>query len=220
MLFPGKKLVYFVRHGQSENNAANLRQGASGGLSDMGREQAAFVGARFKNVHIDVVLVSPYDRTKETAAIINETLMRPIEYVDLLAERKNPSEIIGKDADSQEVKLIMNAIDKSFHDDNFRYSDEENFADLKARAKKLLKMLSRRREKRILCVSHRIFLKMLFSYINQGENLDTHGFTMLDFHTKVENTAVTVVEYSFWRWITGKNPWSILAVNDGGKIAE
>lgn len=218
MLFPGKKIVYFVRHGQSANNAANVRQGSTGGLSDKGKAQAHFVGERFKDANIDSLLVSPYDRAKETAAIINESLKRPIEYTPLLVERKNPSEIVGKDADSEEVKKIMDVIDRSFHDSSLRYSDEENFEDLKYRAKKFLDMLAARPESRILCVSHRIFLKMVFSYIEEGEDLGSHDFTVLDYNTKVENTAVTICEYSPWRRFVGRNPWKILAVNDYGRI--
>ena len=95
MLLPGKKLVYFVRHGQSANNAANLRQGASGSLSDKGKAQARFVGERLQGAAIELVLASPFERAKETAGIANETFKCPIEYSDLLIERKNPSEIIG-----------------------------------------------------------------------------------------------------------------------------
>jgi len=218
MLFPGKKIVYFVRHGQSANNAANVRQGSTGGLSEKGIAQARFVGERLKNASIKALLTSPYDRAKETASIINETLKSKIEYVDILIERKNPSEIVGKDADSEEVKKIMDVIDRSFHDSTMRYSDEENFQDLKNRAHKVLDMLAYRKERRILCVSHRIFLKMLFAYMNEQDKLNPHEFTVLDYNTKVENTAITICEYNAWKKLVGKNPWRILAVNDYGRI--
>ncbi len=218
MLFPGKKLVYFVRHGESANNASNVRQGPGGSLSDKGKEQARFVGERLKNNEIELILASSYVRSRETADIINETLHTSLEHTGLLIERQNPSEIIGKDANSEEVKKIMDVIDKSFHDSNMRYSDEENFDDLKKRAHTLLDVLSQKKEKRILCVSHRIFLKMIFSYIKQGEELDPHEFTVLDFNTKVENTSLTLCEYNSWRKMKGQNPWKILAVNDLGKI--
>ena len=215
MLLFGKKLVYFVRHGQSANNALNVRQGATGGLSPKGQEQARFVGERFKDIHIDLIIASPYERTKETAALINESIKKPVEYNDLLKERKNPSEIIGKDADSEEVKKIMDVIDRSFHDSSLRYSDEENFQDLKERAAKLLDFLAHHRGNRLMCVSHRIFLKMVLSYIEQGDKMDSHDFAMLDYYTKVENTGVALCSYTPLNKLIGKNPWKVLAYDYG-----
>lgn len=220
MHFPGTKLIYFIRHGQSANNEANLKQGAAGKLSEKGEKQARFVGERFINIPIDTILTSPYERTQQTASIITEVIRRPIEYSDLLVERKNPSEVIGKDADSEEVKSIMNVIDRSFHDSNFRYSDEENFEDLKVRAKKLLDYLASRKEDHIMCISHRIFLKMVISYIERGEALDSHEFVKLDFFNTVNNTAVAVCIYTPWKKLFGKNPWKVLAFNDYGRIID
>lgn len=214
----GEKIIYFVRHGESANNASNVRQGSHGGLSEKGKEQAKFVGERLKDAGIQIILSSPYERAKETSGIINEILNADIQYSDLLVERKNPSEIIGKDADDPEVKAIMDLIDKSFHDENFRYSDEENFSDLKKRAKELLEMLGSRPEKKILCVSHRIFIKILVSYMEQGDDLDPHEFAVLDFNTKIQNTAITVCKYSAFLKFKGKNPWEVLAANDYGRI--
>lgn len=213
-----KKTIYFIRHGQSANNASNLRQGATGKLSDKGVEQARFVGERLQKNDVDLLLVSPYERAKETASIINEFLKKPIEYTDLLVERKNPSEIIGKDADSPEVKKIMDLIDRSFHDNTLRYSDEENFQDLKARAQKLLTFISKRKERHILCVSHRIFLKMVLSYIEEGETLDSHRFAELDLLNSVNNASITVCSYNPVDKLFGKNPWKILVFNDYGRI--
>ena len=218
MAFFRKKLIYFIRHGQSANNASNLRQGPTGKLSEEGVEQSRFVGERLKKNRIDVMLVSPYERAKETGSIINEILKKPLEYTDLLVERKNPSEIVGKNADSPEVKKIMDLIDRSFHDNTLRYSDEENFEDLKSRAKKLLSFLEKRREQHILCVSHRIFLKMVLSYIEEGEKLDSHRFAELDLLNSMNNAAITVCSYTPIDKLFRRNPWKILVFNDYGRI--
>jgi broad specificity phosphatase PhoE len=219
MIF-GTKTIYFVRHGQSANNAAKVRQGSAGGLSEKGEAQARFVGERFKNNRIQLTLASPYERAQETAAVIGEYIHTPIETTPLLAERRNPSEVIGKDADSEEVTKIMDVIDRTFHDDDYHYSDEENFSELKARARKLLTLLEQRPEKRVLCVSHRIFLKMVCAYAEQGESLTSHDFVKLDFYNKVENTAIAVCAYKpLNKWLK-KKEWNILAFNDFGRIVE
>jgi len=219
MIF-GTKTIYFVRHGQSANNAAKVRQGSAGGLSDAGEKQALFTGERLKNNKIEITLSSPYERAQDTAGIINKYLHTQTETTSLLAERRNPSEVIGKDADSEEVTRIMDVIDRSFHDDDYHYSDEENFAELKSRARELLTLLEHRPEKHILCVSHRIFLKMVFALIVQGDSLTSHDFVKLDFYNKVENTAVAVCTYKLLNKWLKKKEWNILAFNDYGRIVE
>ena len=122
------KLIYFVRHGETLNNAQNIRQGSDGSLSEKGRAQALATAKRFpkENGRPDVIITSPYERTRETAEIIANELGMGFEYSDLLVERRNPSEIIGHSGQEEEVKKIVDKIDMSFHDDNLRYSDEEN----------------------------------------------------------------------------------------------
>ena len=91
------KLIYFVRHGESEQNAENIRQGPEGLLTERGIAQAVATAKRFpkEKGKPQVIISSPYERTKETANIVAKELNLPIEYCDLLVERKNPSEIVA-----------------------------------------------------------------------------------------------------------------------------
>src|SRR3989344_5658188 len=109
------KIIYFVRHGETESNAKNIRQGPEGDLSAKGREQALATAKRFpkNNGRPQALIASPYQRTKETADIIATELKMPVEYSDLLIERKNPTEIIGHEGGEREVKQIIDRIDKS-----------------------------------------------------------------------------------------------------------
>ena len=135
------KLIYFVRHGETESNAKNIRQGPEGHLTEKGREQALVTSQRFSRHkgRPQAIISSPYERTKETAEIIaGELQMKKVEYSDLLAERRNPSEIVGHWGEEADVKHIVDQMDKSYHVDDLRVSDEENFVDLKERARKLL----------------------------------------------------------------------------------
>lgn len=193
-----RKLFYFVRHGESILNAKHIRQGSEGGLSEKGYEQAVATGNRLSKNHFDVMLASPYQRTKETAEIIAKyvDIKKPIEYLDLLTERRNPSEIVNKSADDPEVAYIVDLIDKSFHDDNFRFSDEENFNDLKERAKKLLAYLATRKEKMILIVTHSIFLKMIAAYMIHQDKLNSKKYNLLSFTNSSNNASITVAEYN------------------------
>jgi broad specificity phosphatase PhoE len=210
-----KHLFYFVRHGESILNSKGIRQGADGSLSDKGKAQADITGQRLKNRKIEVLLVSPYTRTKETAAEINKYLDKPIEYNDLLKERRNPSEIVGRSVSDPVVMHIVDQIDKSYHLDNYRFSDEENFEDLRDRAKALLAHLETRKEKTVLVVTHGIFLKMFIAYMLYGDKLTASGYNKLSFFNASNNAAITVCQYvDGWFAPPKEKRWTLLGWDD------
>src|SRR5664279_5493955 len=100
------KIIYFVRHGETQNNALGIRQGAEGGLTEKGREQALATAKRFPKHRgkPQIIIASPYERTKETANIIAQELHLRIKYCDLLKERRNPSEVVGRSGEEPQVK--------------------------------------------------------------------------------------------------------------------
>ncbi len=209
-----KKIIYFIRHGETILNAKHIRQGPDGSLSEKGKEQAFKTAMRFpqKKGKPQIIITSPYERAKETADIISKELNLKIEYSELLIERRNPSEIIGHGGDEELVKRIIDKIDKSFHSDNLRYSDEENFTDLKKRAKKLLYYCAKRREKRIMMVTHSIFLKMIASYILYGDNLNASMYNSLSHFNPVNNASITICSCQT-HWFK-KDEWKIIVWND------
>lgn len=218
-----RKLFYFVRHGESLLNAAGIRQGSEGSLSEKGQSQAHETGKRLTTHRIDVILASPYIRTKETADIINGELgdKKKIEYIDLLHERRNPSEIIGKPMSDPDVSRIVDTIDKTFHSNDFRYSDEENFQDLKDRARTLLEYLASRAEKNILVVTHGIFLRMIVAYIEYGERLNAATYNTLSFFNASNNAAITICEYKKgWFGPAKSKRWKVLAWDDYSRETE
>lgn len=211
--FCRSKRVYFIRHGRTLLNEQRIKQGAEGGLSESGKAQARIVGAALRDAHIGVICSSPYERAKETAELIRESVHAPIRYTPLLAERKNPSEVIGKPVDDPEVKKAMGATAYGFHDDEYRYADEENFVDLKARAKKCLAYLESRPASVVCAVTHHAFLHMLLSYMLVGERLTAAEFTKLSFFNPAENGGITVCEYSPLRRFTKGRGWEIWEYN-------
>lgn len=209
-----KKLIYFVRHGETILNAEGIRQGPEGHLSEKGRMQAAESAKKFPKHkgRPQVMIASPYERTRETAEIIAKELNMEIEYCDLLVERKNPSEIIGRFGGERDVKLIVDRIDKSFHEDNLRYSDEENFVDLKNRASKLLNYIKSRPEKRMILVTHSIFLKMVVSFMLYGDALNASEYNKLSYFNPIDNAGLTITQY-VPHWFK-KDEWKIITWND------
>ncbi len=81
---------YFIRHGQSESNAARIMAGGGTDLplTTLGRDQAARAGqvlARYSQQPLAIVS-SPMRRALETAQIINRELALPLLQVEDLRE--------------------------------------------------------------------------------------------------------------------------------------
>ena len=210
------KLVYFVRHGETELNAQHVRQGPEGSLSEKGRGEALATAKRFPKEKgcPQVIIASPYQRTKETAEIIAKELKMPVEYSELLVERKNPTEVVGHSGQEKKVREIMDRIDKSYHTDNLRYSDEENFVDLKERAKSLLSYIINRPEERMIMITHGIFLKMIVSYMLYGDALTASKYNSLSYFNPINNASMAICSYT--THLFKKNEWKILVWNDFG----
>lgn len=206
--------IFLLRHGETILNAKHIRQGAEGALSDKGRAQAQKAGARLAYFKIKNMLSSPFERTLETSNIVSGIIGLPYSTSVLLTERKNPTEIIGRSYEDPVTIQIINFIDKSFHDPNARYSDEENFIDLKNRATSLRKFLEDSATDNTLCVSHGIFLKMFLSVLLVGDELTISDYIKLSVYNNADNAAISLITYNPLRKIFGYKAWSILAYND------
>lgn len=87
------KTIYFVRHGESEANAAGIAAGGGldSPLNDHGRQQAQQIAGQFKGRGAKLIVSSPMKRAYETASIIAQNLgMNPESIVtnDLWVERQ------------------------------------------------------------------------------------------------------------------------------------
>lgn len=211
------KTIYLVRHGETILNAEHKRQGREGKLSEKGVAQVSATAARLIDFKISKIFSSPYERTIETTqiirSIIDPTNTLSLEYSELLTERRNPSSIIGLSYDDTHTVYAINFMDKSYHPDDARFEDEENFNDLKQRALELQKFLASNAPDHSLCVTHGIFLKMFLSVCIYGEALTMAEYIKLSVFNPAENAGLSVIEYSPIKSITG-NGWKVLAYND------
>lgn len=72
--------IYVVRHGQTDYNVQGLFQGSKDiPLNSIGIKQAKETAQKFQDIPVDVILVSPLIRAKETAKYVaNVTGVKPI----------------------------------------------------------------------------------------------------------------------------------------------
>lgn len=205
---------YFVRHGETILNAAHIKQGAEGGLSESGKRQAAEVGNMLEPFAIHTIIASPYERARETAIIINKQLHGALYYTPLLAERRNPSEVIGRNRDDPEVARIVDQMDLAYHEDNFRYSDEENFVDLKKRARKCLRYLAWQGDLRNCVVTHHAFLKMLLAFMLYRNKLHAKDYVKLSYFNMSDNGGVSICEFHPWKMFSSTHGWEVISFNE------
>jgi broad specificity phosphatase PhoE len=80
--------LYFVRHGESEANTLSVisNRGLRYGLTDVGRQQAAALAARLKDIRFAKIVSSPLLRAIQTAEIVSHELGVPYQVTDALRE--------------------------------------------------------------------------------------------------------------------------------------
>jgi broad specificity phosphatase PhoE len=188
-------IIYFVRHGESEGNKENTHQHTNTSLSDKGINQAKSLAKRLKDIHFDIIYSSDSLRAKQTAEIINKETKTNIEYWTDLVEMRMPSEIRGKKVDDPEIVKIKKLIHENYYKGNFKYSDEETFDELNARAKRVLKHLEDKHENQtILIISHSTAIKAMVGRIVFEDELTPKVLLRMRFHMWANNTGVTVCE--------------------------
>ncbi|HEY4522952.1 MAG TPA: histidine phosphatase family protein [Candidatus Paceibacterota bacterium] len=205
--------VYFVRHGQTAFNTERIRQGALGPLSEDGRKQAQAAAEYLAQFPIRAMVASTYERSVETAHIIQKILKIPLSFSPLLIERRNPSEIVGKKDDDPAVMKVVDQIDRIYHEDDFRYSDEENFVELRDRARKCLDLLASQSAGHLLVVTHGIFLKMIIGYLLNRERLHAGDYAKLSFFNASDNAGITICEYNPAKRFSKTRGWRVIEYN-------
>jgi len=199
--------VYFVRHAESKLGAAGIHQKDSTELSETGIKQAKILAKRFSRISIDIILCSSHQRAKQTAAIINQSLKKPIEFTPLLGETRKPTEIQGKKVDDLGVVEIKELIKKHYHKGNWRHSDEETFDDLKERAEKAINLISNLKKENILVVTHGMIMRTIIPMMIFG-GLTPDMSVKINESFKTNNTGITLCEY------TEEKKWVLRTWND------
>ncbi len=205
-----EKIIYFVRHGQSEGNISNNYQAPESPLSEGGKAQAKIVAERIKKIPFDVLISSPLTRTKETTHEITKITEKNPEYSDLFVERIKPTSINGKSSDDEEAHAVAKEWGKSLYTSGHRVEDGENFDDIIARADKALEFLLNRPEKIIVVVTHGYFLRTILARVLLGDSLTEDNFRNFYIHSLTENTGISAIRYNQFNGGT----WHLWVYND------
>ncbi|HSX16840.1 MAG TPA: histidine phosphatase family protein [Patescibacteria group bacterium] len=146
--------LFFVRHGQTQDNIDERWPRVDIPLTEVGREQAHAAGQQAKKdgLHFDVIIASPQPRAQETARIIAQEMGYPqdrIETWPLLVER--------------DMGTLTGVYYPEFFTADQVYKDlddapgTEKIEAVQARAAQALEQIKARPEANILVVGHGIF---------------------------------------------------------------
>lgn len=194
------KKIYFVRHGRTGGNEKGLWQTFDQKLSDHGREQAAKVSKRFKDIKIEYIMASDMDRAFETAQILNTEIGLEVVPTKLLHEIHRPTVVRGKSKSDEEILKIMEVVEENWGNPDWRHSDEENFFHLRDRVSAALAEIASLKTESVIAVTHEYFLRMTFAVIFFGDQLTPELFKTIEKKLWVENTSVSEFTYDEGKW--------------------
>lgn len=211
--------LYLVRHGETVSNGTNMHGKPTDGLSEYGRKQVEFVAGRFLDISIDLIISSTLSRAKETAGIINVHLKKPLETSALIVERKYPEIVLGKTINDPEAIKFILAMEQSYDAPDTHYADSESFNDLKDRARRFLNETLKRKEEKILVVTHGMFMRYLIGYMMFGEEFTGRDFIKLRDFMRTKNTGVTVCTHVADPKSYGTPGWKLETWNDHAHLS-
>ncbi len=193
------KNLYFVRHGQTEWNAIRRMQGQwNSNLNESGKGHADINGQLLDQLNIDALYVSPLDRTRQTAEIINRYLdLKPV-YDDRIMEWD------CGDWSGEMYAEIPNKWPEEWREleaDRFNYRppNGENYVDMFERAKPFVHELLDSSHSHIAVVSHGMIGKVMFSYLmdyTPAQVLNIHQHNDMVFRVQVVGGETSIAHFS------------------------
>ena len=196
-------VVYFVRHGETAENAGGVVQGQSDvPLNENGLTQARLVGERLKNESFDVILSSDLQRAAITARAIANG--RKIIYTPKLREW-DLGHWVGKNIQLiQEIYPEEHNLYRSGSPDFLPEGGESRWKFYQRAVDFLNETAEKYAGKKILCVTHGGFLRNIILHIAGPEVCGVVP-------PCVGNTSVSCLR-------KGKGDWQIVFWNDTGHL--
>ncbi len=206
------KLVYFVRHGESEANLKNIFQAPDDVVTEHGRKQNTLVGARFATIPFEALIASPFLRARATADAISQASGKEVEEEHLFREFVPPSSLLNSHRDEDAGRTFMQLRKEHIKDPSWHYEDEENYFDLHERAGVALGYLLERKERTLVVVTHLGFLKAIVTYMLTKGAPEPETYINIRFLMESVNTGVSIAR--FGRDKRGREGWRLVTWND------
>jgi broad specificity phosphatase PhoE len=202
--------LFLTRHAQSDITN-NHWQTPDSKLGITGKEQANILSNRSRFSKIDKIFASNWERSKETAKILSNKLKIETETLDYIHEREQLPQMYGADRDSNISKKYVKGYYANYNNLDWKFMDkEESVREVLNRTQKLSKFLRKNyEEKRVLVVSHDVFIRCFISTIMLGNNYPDKIMAKTIRSLTINYTGISLLIYS------GKfRAWKINYIND------
>lgn len=192
------KQLFFVRHGQTEWNASQRMQGQwNSDLNEVGRSQAKANGKLLAGLCVEALFVSPLDRTRQTAEIINRYLDVPVTYDGRIKEWDcgDWSGHLYADVQKKWARQWQAYQANRFH---YRGPNCENFPDMIRRARPFLDELLEQPAERVAIISHGMIGRVMVSLLLQLDETDVLSFGQdndVVFHLAMSDSRVKATHF-------------------------
>lgn len=207
------KQIYFIRHGLTDANVDRYFGGPEESLNADGEAQARLVGERVANLKIDILLDSGWKRATQTADIINGYLHTERKVIPELGEHNFPTSLINQPYTSESGQAYASVSRDNWDNPEYRYEDDEIFADMFKRSDTLRTILEELSEQNIAAVTHSRFLRFFTGYMLLREHFTPAADLQMSIVLKPANTGVTLFTYD-------EGVWKLQTWNDQAHFAE
>lgn len=157
--------IYFIRHGEATDDVEDRYGGwYDPELSPKGKHQAEELAEKLasQGIRVDLILSSPFKRTKQTAEIIGKHLNLDLQTSVYLKERNTYGLLCGENKTEAKEKY-PDMVDA--YENKRPVIGQESYEDFLSRVKLSVEKLGKLNYETIICVTHGKYLDALFKDI-------------------------------------------------------
>ncbi|HUV72067.1 MAG TPA: histidine phosphatase family protein [Clostridia bacterium] len=203
-------LLFLIRHARSET-LKNHWQTPNSKLGKLGKQQAKILSQRSRFSKLDTIFTSKWERSRKTAEILSDNLKIETETLDYIHEREQLPQMYGAARESRISKDYVKEYYANYGNLDWKFKNkEESVRDVLTRAKKLSNFLRKNyKGKRIMVVSHDVFIRCFISMVMLGDNYSDKTMARAISSLTINHTGISLLTHS-----SQKKSWKVNYIND------
>ncbi len=197
-------IFYFIRHGQTVDNARAVFPDENTKLTDKGIKEAKTASKFFGNIKFDAIYTSPFLRTLETAKILTEKRY----IIDKRLKDVDTGTLKGESI--EEISKKDKNWYTTFRDDIENKYNVERFSSVKERINDFINETGKNNYSRVLVVTHLEPIRAMFSI-----SMDIDGKALVNI--EINNCSVSLFTYFGSKLYLKSLNWIPLDMYDNNK---